>query len=381
MSLPVIKDFKTALSNIQESAKQAPELYLKERGLDKARMAKNMACAAQAHECAAYAGKTIVLIEKDIADSSPPEPGKRTDLAEPVNSDLTGLSKSTLSTMRRAYSGLSPQAVAERADSAIKEGRVPTRDMFLAEKRQREKDRRIEAAKARKASAAARERLKDFQLLNFSIAELKERLEPESVDFILTDPPYDKAGVPTFKELAHFAGKVLKRGGALIAMSGHAFLPEILKNLCDCPDIKYHWMLHYYMDRGPTARSYDPKIFSSTKPLFMFVKGKWQGEWMNNTVKLSPRGESSNDYHKWAQSPEGFKRILEKGFAAPGDVVCDPFLGGGASGLAALRHGCRFIGSDIDPECIKIAQGRLYEAAEALEPEPKSAALAEALAN
>ena len=368
MSLPDKRDFESCLAALYAEAKRAPALYLKERSLDKARRLKNMALAVQARGAAAQAGKMICLIEKDIADANPPIPKEDTGRGKKsVNSDLT-LSKATLSTMRRAYSGLSAEGVAKLADDVIREGAVPTRAGFIIEQKIREKNQRIAAAKARKASPAARAKLKGFDLYAMSIARLKERLEPESVDFILTDPPYDTAGVHTFKELSHFAGKVLKPGGAMIAMSGHAFLPDILNNLCDCPDIKYHWLLHYYMDRGPTARSYGPKIFTSVKPLFMFVKGKWQGPWMNNLVKLSPRGAAPNEYHKWGQSPEGFRLIIEKGFAGPGDVVCDPFLGGGASGLAALQHGCKFIGSDISMECVKIARGRLFEAAEALEP-------------
>ena len=370
-NLPKGQDFQSTLLNLYEGAKAAPSLYIKERRLEESRKLKNMALAVEAQGYVQQAGKLICLIEKDIADSNPADsPEKRGQKGgrghKAVRPDRTAFKR--ISEMRRAYSGLSPDDVAKRADDVIKEGGVPTRAGFLSERRLREAEARKEAAKERRSSAASREKLKNFRLYDLDIATLKESLEPDSVDFILTDPPYDKAGIPTYKELSHFAGKVLKPGGALIAMAGHAFLQEILNNLCDCPLIKYHWMLTYFMDRGPTSRQYGRKMFSSSKPLFMFVKGEWQRDWMNDTVKLPPIKEKPHDYHKWGQSVEGFKRILDKGFAHPGDVVCDPFLGGGASGLAALQHGCRFIGADIDSECVKIARGRLIEAAEAGKP-------------
>ena len=45
--------------------------------------------------------------------------------------------------------------------------------------------------------------------------------------------------------------------------------------------------------------------------------------------------------------------------AAPGFLVCDPFCGSGSSGIAALRAGCDFIGADIDPRAVDIAEDRL----------------------
>ncbi len=50
--------------------------------------------------------------------------------------------------------------------------------------------------------------------------------------------------------------------------------------------------------------------------------------------------------------------FLER-FAEPGDLVLDPFMGTGSTGVAALQHGCRFIGIESDAHCAEIAQERL----------------------
>jgi len=47
----------------------------------------------------------------------------------------------------------------------------------------------------------------------------------------------------------------------------------------------------------------------------------------------------------------------------PGDLVLDPFLGAGTTGVAALRTGRRFIGIDNDPEAVTASRARLAEAA------------------
>ncbi len=43
----------------------------------------------------------------------------------------------------------------------------------------------------------------------------------------------------------------------------------------------------------------------------------------------------------------------------PGDLVLDPFVGSGNSGLAALYHGCTFLGWDVSQTYISIAKERL----------------------
>lgn len=42
-----------------------------------------------------------------------------------------------------------------------------------------------------------------------------------------------------------------------------------------------------------------------------------------------------------------------------GGVVLDPFCGSGTTGLAALEHGCSFVGIDLDPACCALADRRL----------------------
>ncbi|ECB4129889.1 site-specific DNA-methyltransferase, partial [Salmonella enterica subsp. enterica serovar Abony] len=47
---------------------------------------------------------------------------------------------------------------------------------------------------------------------------------------------------------------------------------------------------------------------------------------------------------------------------APGSVILDPFMGSGTTGLAALEHGCRFIGIEISEHYFDVACERLTAA-------------------
>src|SRR5581483_11694585 len=60
-----------------------------------------------------------------------------------------------------------------------------------------------------------------------------------------------------------------------------------------------------------------------------------------------------------AEKPPEVSEVLVSQSSQPGDVVCDPFMGSGSVGIAALRHGRRFLGNDLNPEAVLIARQRL----------------------
>jgi site-specific DNA-methyltransferase (adenine-specific) len=61
--------------------------------------------------------------------------------------------------------------------------------------------------------------------------------------------------------------------------------------------------------------------------------------------------------------PTDLMRYLCRLVTPPGGVVLDPFMGSGSTGKAALIEGLRFVGIDLDPAHVAIAQARCQEAA------------------
>ena len=62
-----------------------------------------------------------------------------------------------------------------------------------------------------------------------------------------------------------------------------------------------------------------------------------------------------------AEKPPAVSEVLIAQSSAPGDVVADPFMGSGSAGVAALRLGRRFRGSDINPEAVRLTADRLRQ--------------------
>lgn len=51
--------------------------------------------------------------------------------------------------------------------------------------------------------------------------------------------------------------------------------------------------------------------------------------------------------------------VLEQIGAKSGDIIMDPFMGSGSTGIAAIRCGMRFVGAEIDPEHFEVARSRI----------------------
>jgi site-specific DNA-methyltransferase (adenine-specific) len=62
-----------------------------------------------------------------------------------------------------------------------------------------------------------------------------------------------------------------------------------------------------------------------------------------------------------AEKPVPVSEILITQSTQPGEVVADPFMGSGSVGVAAVKNGRRFIGTDLNPGAVRIASDRLKE--------------------
>ena len=62
-----------------------------------------------------------------------------------------------------------------------------------------------------------------------------------------------------------------------------------------------------------------------------------------------------------AEKPPEVAEVLIRQSCEAGDLVIDPFMGGGSVGIAAGRLRRRFAGNDVNPEAVKIASQRLRE--------------------
>lgn len=218
----------------------------------------------------------------------------------------------------------------------------------LAKKLNREAERQATASNPTPSLASHR-------LICGDMAEAMPTLGAESIDAIITDPPYPREYLPLYGILAQEAARVLKPGGSLLAMAGQSYLPTVLKLMA--VHLRYHWTLAYLTPGGQSPQIWPRKVNAFWKPVLWFVKGDYVGTWKGDVIK-SNVNDNDKRFHDWGQSESGMARLVEK-FTEPGQIILDPFVGGGTVAVVCERLGRQFIGIDIEQEQIDITLGRL----------------------
>ena len=198
-----------------------------------------------------------------------------------------------------------------------------------------------------------------LRLFAAAVADVHEHIEPGSVDCIVTDPPYPRAFLAVYGDLARTAARVLRPGGCCLVMAGQSYLPEIIAAMT--PHLRYHWTVAYLTPGGQSVQLWERKVNTFWKPVLWFVNDPdatgYTGEWVGDVAR-----SDANDkrFHHWGQSESGMADLVRR-FSRAGETVFDPFLGGGTTGVAALGLNRLFIGSDSDGTAVKQARGRLLE--------------------
>ncbi len=73
-------------------------------------------------------------------------------------------------------------------------------------------------------------------------------------------------------------------------------------------------------------------------------------------------GPGWDDKERMGGKPTRLMRLLVTDYSRPGELVCDPFMGAGTTGVAAMIEGRRFVGVEIDEAAFDIACRRIEQA-------------------
>ena len=109
-------------------------------------------------------------------------------------------------------------------------------------------------------------------------------------------------------------------------------------------------------------------FINSTEAWVYFTYKKRTGTFNNNgkaihdffETPVTSMGEKKHGKHP-TQKPIALMEHFIQLLSNEGDVVLDPFMGSGCTGVAAIRNHRNFIGVELDPEYYAIAQKRINE--------------------
>lgn len=204
-------------------------------------------------------------------------------------------------------------------------------------------------------------------------------IEPESIDSLVTDPPYGiasetkvqkrRSSLETFnlewdKELPtewlRHAAIGLKKGAAGVIFTDAAMVTHMRK---ECRKVGLRPMQHFYwIKKNPPPNP--RKNFRSAVEVAVFVRKAgpilaWNGGGHTTNTFICPIESKST--HPTQKPVVLMKHLVNLITPKAGGIVLDPFMGSGSTGVAALKLGHGFIGCEREEEYYTDTIKRIHE--------------------
>lgn len=188
--------------------------------------------------------------------------------------------------------------------------------------------------------------------------DLSRAIPDNSVDLVYTDPPYPKEYLYLYEWLAKEAARVLRPGGWCLSMCGGLYLDQIMRYMGG--HLTYFWVYQVGL-AGQAAGCVRPygahaPIITRTKPLLAYSKGIMLPRTVTHGLFMGTG--SDKQYHAWGQDTASSRYYVDC-FSRPGDIVLDPFAGGGTTPYVCEQLGRRWLAFELDPASADIARLRL----------------------
>lgn len=216
--------------------------------------------------------------------------------------------------------------------------------------------------KKEKKKKEIRDKLKDYkpdndiQIIHGDFREKCKDIKDNSVDLILTDPPYPEEYLPLWEDLAKIAQRVLKPGKFCIAYCGHIHLDKVMEMMKNHLD--FYWIA-CLLQKGMSAKVNSRNVICEWKPVLIFYKPPMkiaERTWRD----VLDHGGREKGLHDWQQGEDDMKYLLDF-FSDVGDLVLEPMAGSGTVPKICKDNKRKCIAIDDKKENIDIIKGRLSE--------------------
>lgn len=176
-------------------------------------------------------------------------------------------------------------------------------------------------------------------------------VQPESVAAVLTDIPYERPWLPNVAEFSEWCSRALKPGGIMVSFLGQSRLGEFLLEFSK--HLTYRWLIVSPIYGGNTPHNIP--ITSHHQIAAVYSKGTFLlPQAVDDRV---PSGARNKRWHPHQKTISQMQYLVEA-FSEDNSLVCDPCAGSFTTAEACWHTNRRFIGSDINPECLEMAKKR-----------------------
>ncbi|MDQ3919003.1 MAG: site-specific DNA-methyltransferase [Acidobacteriota bacterium] len=232
--------------------------------------------------------------------------------------------------------------------------------------------------------------------------EVLSALEDKSVDHVITDPPYSE-----HTHAKQWIGHALTSEGAPRCSTNFKELSfaaitneQIARFTSECARLSRRWSLIFcdlesivdwreavqrvgldyvracVWDKVDSAPQFTGDRPASSAEAFICAhpKGRkaWNGGGRRNVFRHAVNGSESGPKQHPTQKPIALMREMIALFTDAGDLVLDPFMGSGSTGVACAIECRRFMGIELSEEYCEVAKARILRAKGVPHDPPKS---------
>jgi site-specific DNA-methyltransferase (adenine-specific) len=206
-----------------------------------------------------------------------------------------------------------------------------------------------------------------YQILPGDFRDRMKEIADASIDAVITDPVYMPSHFDLLPVFVKETARVLKPNGFAVVMFGNMYLNVAVREL----EKRLHYrgiIADFFGGKGQTL--FGVGISNKWKAILIYGKTTkklptFGGDIIQRPIDpLTGKPQKSGKEKQWFewQQPLFVFEELVKRVTKPGDTILDPFLGSGTTMIAALKHGRKCIGIELEPERIRYTKYRLlYE--------------------
>ena len=233
-----------------------------------------------------------------------------------------------------------------------------------------------------------------IDLYNGDCISVMRSLKKDSIDLIVTDPPYnlgrfmkerdtnlkkmrdnffasagwDDMGFEEWQnsmdQFFKESSRLMKTGGSLIVFMAIIKVETII-SLAEKHGF-YYKTTGIWHKTNPMPRNMNLHFVNSTESWIYFIYKKRTGTFNNGgalfhdfiETSVTPNSERRYGKHP-TQKPETLMQHFVEVLSNQDDWVLDPFMGSGTTGVVSKKTGRNFIGIELDEHYFKMAQSRI----------------------
>lgn len=221
----------------------------------------------------------------------------------------------------------------------------------------------------------------DIRLIQGDCLEAMKEIGDESVDLIVTDPPYkiitggDKNGKNSVRPQGILRGnrKLFKNNQIKISewmpelyrvmkYNTHCYIFSNSLNLKDMLNLSEQCGFKLVNVLVWEKNNCTPSQYYMKNCEYVLLLRKGGAKWINNIGASKTvhgfKNIISNKSHP-TEKPVELMRFYIENSSSGNDVVLDPFMGSGSTGVACVNTGRNFIGIEMDEQYFKTAKSRI----------------------